>query len=120
MVASLGCCCWPGRRVPQTPDCWSSCNIWGKMSEGGEDDDKGMVNDVKSVRSLGGTETLRSMKDGICESGDKGCGWCGDVDVVEVVCGVRMGVAVGGVRATGNGVVSSGGSVSVADGGGAR
>ena len=33
---------------------------------------------------------------------------------------MRMGVAVGGVRATGNGVVSSGGSVSVADGGGAR
>ena len=88
--------------------------------EGGEDDDKGMVNDVEGVRSLGGTETLRSMKDGICESGDKGCGSCGDVGVVEVVCGVRMGVAVGGVKATGKGVVSSGGSVSVADGGGAR
>ena len=90
------------------------------MSEGGEDDDKGMVNDVKSVRSLGGTETLRSMKDGICENGDKGCGWCGDIGVVEVVCGVRMGVAVGSVRATGKGVVSSGGSVSVVDDGGAR
>ena len=50
-----------------------------------------------------------------CESGDRGCGWCGSVGV-EVVCGVRMGVAVGCVE----GVVSIGGSVSVADGGGAR
>ena len=29
MVTSLGLCCWPGRRVPQSPDCWSSGNIWG-------------------------------------------------------------------------------------------
>ena len=36
------------------------------MSEGGENDDKGMINDVKGVRSLGGTETLNFMRDGIC------------------------------------------------------
>ena len=42
------------------------------------------------------------------------------VGVLEMVCGLRMGVAVGGVGTRGEGVVSSGGSVSVADGGGAR
>ena len=29
-----------------------------------------------------------------CESGDRGCGWCRDVDVLEVACVKRMGVAV--------------------------
>ena len=66
MATSLGCCCWPGRRVSQSPDCWSSCNVRGKMREGGEDDDKSMVSDVEGVRSLGGRETLSSMRDGIC------------------------------------------------------
>ena len=42
------------------------------------------------------------------------------VDVIVLVCGVRMGVAVGGVGTIGKRVVSSGGSVSVADSGGAR
>ena len=37
-----------------------------------------------------------------------------------MVCGVRMGVAGGGVGTRGEGVVSRGGNVSVADGGGAR
>ena len=32
------------------------------------------------------------------ESGDRGCGWFGSVGVVEVVCSVRMGVAVGSVH----------------------
>ena len=65
MVTSLGLCCWPGRRVPQSPDCWSSCNIRGKMREGGEDDDKGMVSVIEGVQSLGGREMLSSMRDGI-------------------------------------------------------
>ena len=61
-----------------------------------------------------------------CESGDISCGWCGGVrwcsgvGVVEVVCDVRMGVGVGGVTNRGQGVVSSGRNVTVADGGGAR
>ena len=38
--------------------------------------------------------------------------------MVGVVCGVTMDVAVGCVRTRGEGVTSSGGSVSVADGGG--
>ena len=65
-----------------------------------------------------------------CQSGDRGCGWCGGVGwssgagVVEVVFSMRMGVEIGGVRNRGGGAVSSGGNVSVtdggADGGGAR
>ena len=35
------------------------------MSEGGGDDDNGMVSDIEGVRSLGGREMLRSMRDGI-------------------------------------------------------
>ena len=38
----------------------------------------------------------------------------------EVICGVRMGVGVCSVGNRGEGVVSSGGNVSVTDGGGAR
>ena len=52
-----------------------------------------------------------------CKSGDRDCGWCGGVGVVDLVCEVKMGVVVGGVGTRGEGVVSSGGSVSVADGG---
>ena len=35
------------------------------MREGGENDAKGMVSDVEGVWSLGGRETLSSMRDGI-------------------------------------------------------
>ena len=40
--------------------------------------------------------------------------------MVEVVCGIRMGVAGGGVGTRGESVVSRGRNVSVADGAGAR
>ena len=40
--------------------------------------------------------------------------------MVEVVCGVRIGVEDGGVGNRGEGVVRSGGNASVADGGGAK
>ena len=36
------------------------------MSEVGEDDGKGMVSDIEGVRSLGGGEMSRSIRDGIC------------------------------------------------------
>ena len=36
------------------------------MSEVGEDDGKGMVSYIESVRSLGGGEMSRSIRDGIC------------------------------------------------------
>ena len=55
-----------------------------------------------------------------CESSDRGCGRCGVVGMVDVLCGVRMGVGVGGVENRGEGVVSSRVDVSVAGGGGAR
>ena len=66
MVTFLGCCCWPVRRVPQSPICWSSCNVRGKMREGGENDSKGMVSNVEGMQSLAGTEMLSSMRNGIC------------------------------------------------------
>ena len=90
MVTSLGRCCWPGRRVSQSPECWSSCNVQGKTREGGEDDGKGMVSDVEGMWSLGGRETLSSMRDGICV--------CVAVVVMVVVLIVAVSVvAVGGV-----------------------
>ena len=52
-----------------------------------------------------------------CESGDRGCGWCGGAGLVEVVCSVRMGVGPGGPGNRGGGVVGGGGNVSVTDGG---
>ena len=45
-----------------------------------------------------------------CESGDRGCGWCGGVGLVEMVFVVRMGIAIGDVGTRGEGVVSSGGA----------
>ena len=29
MVTSFGCC-WCSGDTPQSPDCWSSCNVWGR------------------------------------------------------------------------------------------
>ena len=52
------------------------------MREGGEDDNKGMISDVEGVRSLGGRETMSSMRDGIC------------VCVAVVVVAVALMVAV--------------------------
>ena len=55
-----------------------------------------------------------------CESGDRGCGWCSGACVVEVVCSLGMGVRKDGVGNRGGSVMSSGGNVSLTDGGGAR
>ena len=65
MVISLGRCCRHGAGAPQSPDCCSSCNVQGKMRDGGVDDGKGMVSDVDSVRSLGRREMVSSMRGGI-------------------------------------------------------
>ena len=65
MVTSLGLCCWSGKRGPQSLDCWSSCNIWGMMREGGEDDDKGMVSVIEGMWSLDGREMSSPMSDEI-------------------------------------------------------
>ena len=81
MVISLSCCCRHGGGVPQGPDCCNSCNVRGKMKEGGVDDAKGMVS-VEGVRSLGGREMFSSMREGI------------SVCVVVVVWMVAVGVVV--------------------------
>ena len=82
MVISLGCCCRHGGGVPQSPDNCSSCNVQGKMREGGLDGGKGMVSDVVGVQSLGGREMFSSMREGIY------------VCVVMVVLIVVVGVVV--------------------------
>ena len=56
------------------------------MRECGEDDAKGMVSDIGGVRSLGGREMSRSIRDGICV--------CVVVVVVVVVLMVTMGMVV--------------------------
>ena len=66
MVTSLGRCCSSGTRVPQSPDCWSFCNVRGKIRECGGDDAKGIINDNEGVQSLGGRGMSRSIRDGIC------------------------------------------------------
>ena len=88
MVTSLGHCCWPVRRVPQSPICWSSSKVRGKLREGGENDSKGMVSNVEGVQSLGGTEMLSSMRDGICT-------FVAVVVVTVVMVGVALMVVVG-------------------------
>ena len=65
MVISLGCYCRHGGAVPQNPDCCSSCNVRGKMREGGVDGGKGMVSDVEGVRRLGGREMFSYMREEI-------------------------------------------------------
>ena len=42
MVTSFGCC-WCSGDIPQSPNCWSSCNVQGKMGAGGMEGDSGIV-----------------------------------------------------------------------------
>ena len=42
IVTSFGCC-WYSGGAPQSPDCWSSCNIWGKMGVRQMEGDSGIV-----------------------------------------------------------------------------
>ena len=51
-----------------------------------------------------------------CESGSRGFVWYGGVGVVGMVCGLRMGVGVGGPGSRVEDVVCSRGNVSVAGG----
>ena len=64
IVTSLGRYCRRSGGVPQSPDCWSSCNVREKMREGEVDDGKGRVKDVEGVHNLGGREMLSCMKEG--------------------------------------------------------
>ena len=38
MVTSFGCSCVDGLGASQSPSCWRSCKVRGKMGEGGIDD----------------------------------------------------------------------------------
>ena len=42
MITSFGCC-WYSGGAPQSPDCWSSCNVWEKMDAGGMEEDSGII-----------------------------------------------------------------------------
>ena len=88
IVTSLGHCCWPVRRVPQSPICWSSSKVRGQLRKGGENDSKGLVSNVEGVQSLGGTEMLSSMRDGSCT-------FVAVVVVTVVMVGVALMVVVG-------------------------
>ena len=96
MGTSLGRCCWPGRRVSQSPECWSSYNKRGKMREGGEDDDKGMVSDVERCAEPG---------------------WKRDVEFYEGWDLCLCGGAGGGSGVGGSSIGGSGGSCGIGDSG---
>ena len=59
MVTSFGCC-WYSGGAPQSPDCWSSCNVREKIGATGIEGESGIV-----------------MED-VCEDGmqNLGEGWC--------------------------------------------
>ena len=56
IVTSLCHCFGAGRRVPQSSNCWSPCNVQGKVREGRQDDDNGIFSNIEGVWSLGGRE----------------------------------------------------------------
>ena len=55
-------CCWKHSGAPQSPDCWSPCNVRGNTVEGEMEDGRGMVIEVESMvwlRNLGGRQMFR-------------------------------------------------------------
>ena len=86
MVTSFGCC-WYSGGASQSLDCWSSCNVWGKMSVGGMEGDSGIdMEDIceDGVRNLGRRLVSMLIKAGTLVGG-----------VVVVAVGVMVVVAVG-------------------------
>ena len=80
--------CWCSGDTPQSPDCWSSCNVRGNVGAGGGmKDGSGIVmEDVcgDNMRNLGGRLVLMLMRVGILVGG-----------VVVVAVGVMVMVEVG-------------------------
>ena len=71
MVTSFGCYWWSGSTL-QSPDCWSSCNVRGKMGAGRMEGDSGIVmEDVceNGMQYLGGMLILMLMRAGILVGG---------------------------------------------------
>ena len=86
MVTSFGRCYYSGG-APQSFNCWSSCNIQGKMGAGGMGGDSGIVmEDVceDSMQNLGRTLVWMLMRVGILVGG-----------VVVVAVGMMVVVTVG-------------------------
>ena len=46
MVTSFGFCCADGRGALQSPNCWRSCKVWGKIAEVEVGGDRGMMMEV--------------------------------------------------------------------------
>ena len=79
--------CWFSRETPQSPDCWSSYNVWGNIGVRGMEDDSGIVMEEvcgDDMQNLGGSLVLMLMRAGILVGG-----------VVVVVVGVMVMVEVG-------------------------
>ena len=83
MVNSFGCCS-DGRGAPQSPNCWISCRVRGKMGEGAMEDGRGMVIDVEGVWILNEMGMLSCIRAGI------GVSVCVLVLVVVVVLAVVL------------------------------
>ena len=55
-------CCWKHSRDPESPDCWSPCNVRGNTVEGEMEDGRGMVVEAECMvwlRNLGGRQMFR-------------------------------------------------------------
>ena len=88
IVTSFGCC-WYSGGAPQSPDCWSSCNVWGENGCGGMEVDSGIViEDVcgYDMQNLGGRMVFMFMKLGILVD-----------EAVVVAVDVMVVVAVGAI-----------------------
>ena len=64
MVTSFGCSCVDGPGAAQSPSCWRSCKVWGKIEEDGIVD-RSIVIEVEGAWNLGGMGMLSCMRVGI-------------------------------------------------------
>ena len=58
-------CGWYGHPPPppfQSPNCWRSCKLQGKIGEGEKEDGRGIVKEVRGVWNLGGMGMLSCIR----------------------------------------------------------
>ena len=80
--------CWCSGNTPQSPDCWSSCNIRGNIDAGGMEGDSGIVMDDvcgDDMPNLGGRLVLMLMRADVLVGGVV-------VETVGVMVMVEVGV----------------------------
>ena len=58
-------CYRDSRGIPQSPNCCSSYNLWGKMGESEMDDDRSMVKEVEGMWNFGRREMSHYLSEGI-------------------------------------------------------